>query len=226
MPATRAGTRAAIKDMDSRIDIIDGQLRSQLDQLRKSINHSLDSKDDESDMGETIRNFEKSMIKTLDSLKREVAELGKMVVGQEEKFQHRQNRNCVLLLGIREERREDLYGSVCTILSKKLEVTVAKGDLDACYRVGKKPGGDGKSRPVVVSFVNRWRRDEVFSGKRALKGSGVVMYEVLTSKCLDLFKKVKRKCGAKRCWTWSGNIYADVNGTKKLIKCEDDIGSI
>lgn len=224
MPSTRSKGKSAI-GMDSRIDRIESQLKDGLSQLRKSIGgEKVTSGEDRVDVQRAISEFEDAMNSSLSSLRLEVLEFKNMILKETETFHRKSHESCVLVTGLKHAAKEDLYKEVCSNLSTMLGMSVTKSDINNCYRLGRKTGGgDAKPRPVVVDFVHQWRRDQVFAEKRRLKGSGLVMYEMLTNSRLQLFRKVKEKLGFKSCWTWRGNIYACINNVRRRIEHENEI---
>nr|CAI5866639.1 unnamed protein product [Callosobruchus analis] len=98
-----------------------------------------------------------------------------------------------------------LPDTIANFISAKFKIEVTVADINFCYRMGAGARADknGKHpRPVAVYFVNRWLRDKVFFAKSNLKGSGVVMSEILTENALQLYKQTKTILGAKNVWTW------------------------
>lgn len=63
---------------------------------------------------------------------------------------------------------------------------------------------------MVVEFVCQWLRDAVFTRKSKLKGSRVVIVEMLVNKKLNLFRKVREKF-KNSSWTVKGNIKVMIN---------------
>lgn len=226
MPRTRAKARGIVKDandMSLRIDEIGGRLQEQLDQLRNSISGTQDDVMEES-VSQAIENFQKLVTNSLNKLRAEVAEIGTKFERQNEWLQRRCNGNFLVFQGVKESRDEDLVSEVSSLISQKIGVDIAVSDLNCSYRLGKKSAAVvDKPRPVAVEFVHRWKRDKVFTEKKELRGSGMAVFELLTSATLNLFRKVKQRLGVKGCWTWKGNVYGLINNSKKRISSEADL---
>lgn len=234
MPNTRAASRAAIKgidDMDSRIDLIGSQLQKGLDELRSSImgpNNTVSSAADENGGAQkALQSFEDTVRRTLGELRSEVAAIRTSVQKEYEDIRRQSYSNHIILQGLTEDDGEDICQKVCEFLNSKFHSGLSANDINSCYRLGKKSaGGDSKVRPLAVQFVHRWKRDRIYREKKILKGTGVVIYEMLTVYKFGLLKKVKQLLGVKRCWSRQGNVYAFINGTKTRIETESDILSL
>lgn len=234
MTKTRAKAKSAtisgLGEMDRKIDQIGNQLEKQLEQLRDSVSgcrsDTGDAEDAESGLRAAIASFQSNMNEALNGLRIEVAEIRTTIEHQNEGLRRRYNEGFIILHGVKEERGKTIYESVCSLLTHKVGIEVSPTDLSVCYRLGKKSPIADMARPLAVQFVHRWKRDKVFSEKKRLKGSGIVMFEMLTRATLDLFKKVKQKVGAAKCWTWRGTVFAFINNSKQRILREEDLSSL
>lgn len=227
MPSTRATSRAAIKDMDSRIEKIGNQLQRGLDALKDSIvGPNKDAADGSADARKALSDFEMVVKVTLDGLRSEVAAINASVFKYNEEISRQLYANHIVLQGFRENDDENICPLVCSFLNSKLRTDLTENDINSCYRLGRKSAvNEGRARPVAIQFVHRWKRDRVFGDKKKLKGSGVVLYEMLTTYKVELLKKAKQVLGVKKCWTWRGNIYVNINGAKTRIDSEGDFPS-
>lgn len=114
------------------------------------------------------------------------------------------NRSKILLLGVSENVKDDcLRKEIITIINTKLQFSLKDDDVYDCYRLGKK--NVNKPRPVVIQFTMISARNEIFHSKRQLKGSGLVIAEVLSPMRYDVFKLAKQKF-KKDCWSNNGKI--------------------
>lgn len=120
----------------------------------------------------------------------------------------------ILVYGIEENVEEEVFSTVTNLFKSRLNINVNKDQLNNCFRMGKKlekhKDDVPKHRPIVVEFVTQWMRDSVFSKKSKLKGSNIVMVEMLLKSKLNLFKKVREKF-KNNCWTVKGNIKVKIN---------------
>lgn len=92
---------------------------------------------------------------------------------------------------------------------------IVRNDISDCYRYGKVDVN--RPRPVVIEFVRVLKRGEVFRNKSAFKGTKVVISEFLTKRRHSLFREARKRYD-KNCWTVNGNVYVNVNGSKRVIK--------
>ncbi|XP_066143079.1 uncharacterized protein [Euwallacea fornicatus] len=116
------------------------------------------------------------------------------------------------------ENRDTVYraqNEFCDMVKRNMGIHITPGDIDFCYRMG--PPQDNRSRPLVVAFVNRWIRNDIFNSKRLLKGTGMLVFENLIYERLVLFRKVRALVGVKNCWTRRGKIFVALDGEKKQI---------
>lgn len=65
-----------------------------------------------------------------------------------------------------------------------------------------------------AEFIHRWKRDEVYYAKKGLKGSGLLLGEMLTLDNYKLFLKA-RKVYAERARTKRGNVVILVGNNKR-----------
>ncbi|VEN56570.1 unnamed protein product, partial [Callosobruchus maculatus] len=117
------------------------------------------------------------------------------------------------LFGVPEGDTRILPDTIANFISAKFKLEVTAGDINFCYRMGSSAQADRKGkrpRPVAVYFVNRWLRDKIFFSKSNLKGSSVVLSEILTENALQLYKQTKTILGAKNVWTWRGDFNTDL----------------
>lgn len=113
-----------------------------------------------------------------------------------------ESRNKLLLHGLQERSNEDLFDEVKNIIDNQLDIKLEKGDINVCYRYGKRSrkANAERCRPVLIHFVNLWKRNEVFYKKKLLRGTKLVLTEHLSPLRLNLYKTVKHRFG-KNSWT-------------------------
>nr|CAH7741520.1 unnamed protein product [Callosobruchus chinensis] len=119
-------------------------------------------------------------------------------------------------MGVKEIPHEDATKKVNDIITSKLNVDIDQGDIVALYRVGQI--SSDRSRRIVVSFKSNVVKRKVFSNRKALKGSGIVMKEDLTLLRLNMVKEAAEKYGFKNVWTQNGNVFAKTEkGVEKFL---------
>jgi len=177
-------------------------------------------KSDANKLAERFFQFEKSVLGSLDEIRTEISQLKFTATKQVMDV----NLNVILVHGV-EENQTDLYESVCNLITTKININIRKTDLNYCYRLGQKKPDQNRPRPIVVSFCQRWKRNEVFANKKRLKGSSVLFTELLTSDNLKLFKET-RHYFHNSCWSMGGKVFVLCKGAKVLVKSIDELKKI
>lgn len=135
------------------------------------------------------------------------------------------NYNKIVIREMPEREGADLVDQVCGVINNSVKVTCQKSEIKCCYRLGKlsRESSGRKCRPVVVEFVCQWKRNEVFFSKKNLKGSGLVVCELLTVDRHRLFLKVRKEFEHNNVWTAKGTIVVSINGAKVYVNTEGDL---
>ena len=119
-------------------------------------------------------------------------------------------RNCLIITGVKEKEGEDTDRVVLDIFEKKLNICLDIFQVDRSHRLNgpKRPESDNSQviRPIIVKFATYRSRNLVFKAKKLLKGSGIAIFENLTTRRASLLKDVKRIEGNRNAWTMDGNI--------------------
>lgn len=227
MPKSEAAT---IKALNSRMEEMAAQFKSEMDKFKEDFVDNLKlTEADEPNYGKlnqlhmNFLSFEKSVNDNLLTLKNEIHNLQtkiEVITLDVNKLNMSTNNNCILIHGLQEDDN-NLYEKVISLVSEKLNIQINLQDINYCYRLGQIKERPKKPRPVVILFCQRWMRDKVFYSKRKLKGSKVLLSEMLTSANLSLFKQARMSMG-QAVWTKNGKIYASQNNTKiSITKLED-----
>ena len=83
--------------------------------------------------------------------------------------------------------------------------TISILDIDWTHRLpGKKP--NGKSRPVIVTFLHYNTRTLIFKNKKRLKESWICITENLTTKRIKKLQTAREEHQFKNNWTQDGRI--------------------
>lgn len=123
------------------------------------------------------------------------------------------------IYGIPENTGENLKMTVDNIFNSKLNLKNMK--MDDCYRIGTST--DNKTRPVIVKFENMQQRNMVYFNKKKLKGSKIAITEELVKSTYELLLFAKENIGKDKVWTIGGRIITKTNGTKVVLRSEEDI---
>ncbi|XP_039275958.1 la-related protein 7-like [Nilaparvata lugens] len=132
-----------------------------------------------------------------------------------------QRRNCIRIFGVPEANKEDTDQLVIDVCKDKLGVNIELQDIDRSHRVGRRLAVAASNTPpprpraIIVKFVSYRQRYAVFSQKKKLKGTGVVIREDLTQRRIQLYNSMVEKFGYKNVWSFDGIIYwTDTEGKK------------
>lgn len=173
---------------------------------------------------EKFRLFESSVNSSLNELK---ADVNRLRIHQEEfkeKLMHlemKRHYNYIIIHGLKDDN-VDIYEKVLNLINSAIKIEVKKSDIKQCYRLGKKRDNSNRARPLAVQFCTLWMRDLVFFKKKCLKGSKVMITEMLKDDNLKLFKKCKEIMG-NLVWTYRGLIYIGTDNGKVRITSETDL---
>lgn len=113
--------------------------------------------------------------------------------------------------GIEEKENENCVNSIVEFCNEKLGVSLTVDKFDRAHRVGKKEAG--KTRSIMVKFINYNSKIAVCKCRKNLKGSNFYINEDLTQFNLRLFNFARGASSVKSVWFTDGKI---------LVRGEDD----
>lgn len=123
---------------------------------------------------EDIKEEIKEVKDRLTHMKLEIDDLKRKSVDSE----NRSRRNCLEFVGVNEsvgETEAMLETSLLNIISSKMRLTLAAGDIERCHRLGSpRPG---QSRSAIVRFLSYKTRDLVWQKRTSLKGTSIFLSE-------------------------------------------------
>ena len=152
-------------------------------------------------------------------------------------------RNCLILNGCQEKQAEsqpvihdqdvneqkdqeedNTDEIVLDVFRNIMDMRISIDEIERTHRLGRKAiinsSREDKSpksgRPIIIKFSTYRKRQEIFSNKKKLKGSGLVLTENLTKTRMHLLAKAKEIVGVKNCWTVDGRIVA-IRRDKKIV---------
>jgi len=115
-------------------------------------------------------------------------------------------RNCLVLHGIPEDKRENTDKIVLETINSKLNVKLEATDLDRTHRIGKHSPTSNRPRAIIIKFARYNVRASVFRGKKQLKNTQLMLTESLTSKRMRVLQLAKAKFGVRNVWTSDGEV--------------------
>lgn len=131
-------------------------------------------------------------------------------------------RNNIRLMGLSETKNNNnnILDTVKDLFVNKLKVnsTSIENELLVAYRVGQQSETNDKPRHIIVTFSNTSTKNLIYTKKRMLKGTGLVIKEDLTVKRLAIVKDAAEKYGFKNVWTFNGIVFAKTEkGVEKMF---------
>ena len=117
----------------------------------------------------------------------------------------------------------EIENFVCNTLNEHLQLDspLQANDLDIAHPLPSKKG-----TPVIVKFIRRTQKNEVYRKKRLLKGTKMIITESLTKRQLQLLEKARLEFKQCPVWSWKGEIFVFHNNKKKVIDDFIDITKI
>ena len=149
---------------------------------------------------------------------REIQELKLENESLREKIHHlekHQRNNNLILYGIKESEKSShtLMETVKNKFRDDLNIFVEDRDINMIYRIGKTDLKKEKIRPILISFVNNWKRSDIMKNKNKLKNN-VYASEDYPKEILDRRRELLPKLIEEKK---KGN-YAVLNYDKLIIK--------
>ena len=112
------------------------------------------------------------------------------------------------IYGVPEEPSEQVEAIVTDICINKLGVKISAADIDTAHRLGAR---EGNHKPIIVKFARRSAREEIYSNKRKLKNSSIVIREDLTGKKAAAVRNLVDKVGSRSVFTSRCTIFVHVH---------------
>lgn len=226
-----------LKFLNARVDALSKQfgdgisvLRAEFSNLKQTPITITGDCDNNLEFLNKLNSFQETITSSLQELKKETCdvrlELSK-VRKDITKMELQKNVNTLIIHGLKEEEHENINETVVSFFQQKLKLQINKNQINFCYRLGKKEAKhkSAKSRPISVRFVSRWVRNLVFTNKKLLKGTKMLITELLTVENLNLYKKACDIYDKNNVWTYNGLVYTkNASGARELIRDEQSLG--
>lgn len=127
-----------------------------------------------------------------------------LVVEDQEQYSRRNN---IRIHGIPEVQGENIYGKIVEVCHQHLGVDIEERDIDICHRL---KNSDGTTGTILVRFCRKYIRNLVFSNKKRLKGTKIVIREDLTRQRVAVYRRACERFNSKNVWTTDGKIVCKV----------------
>ncbi|KAI5699849.1 hypothetical protein M8J76_012580 [Diaphorina citri] len=169
------------------------------------------------------------------AMNQKMEELLMKVKELEDKNEHLENRiddleqygrrNNIRIFGINKDRSKkiedkDLEHEVISEINQKTGCGITTHQIEACHYLDK------NKTNVIVRFVSRKTRDEVFYKKKGFKGTKISITEDLTKKNYTLLKECQQNYDKKYIWTKYGIVKMNVNGKIMNVRTRKDLEDI
>ncbi|GBP56023.1 hypothetical protein EVAR_97444_1 [Eumeta japonica] len=106
------------------------------------------------------------MIEENEKLKQKIGNLENEI----EYLKKQKKTNNIVIYGLEEREKYilELFQSVKEIFKRDLNLSVEENEVNRLYRLGKNKA-ENKQRPVLLSFINGWKKDQIIKNKKSLK---------------------------------------------------------
>lgn len=140
------------------------------------------------------------------SFTRQVLDLISQVSAVNARIEERQDeqenysrRNCIVVHGIPETPKEDCVSKAIELFKSKLDVDIHPDQIDRAHRLGKTKDSRKMSevvsegrRAIIVKFTSYKFRHMVFTQKKRLKGTKILITESLTRLRISLVQEASK----------------------------------
>ena len=124
---------------------------------------------------------------------------------------------------------KDTTEAAIAVFNSRLDLNINNEHIDRSHRLGQRryETDIDRPRPVIVKFASYETRRRVFTAKRKLKGTKLVVTENLTKRRSELLRKVRSFDNVECAWTIDGRIICLLADGKKLtVQTERDVPTV
>ncbi|KAL0882524.1 hypothetical protein ABMA27_000986 [Loxostege sticticalis] len=106
--------------------------------------------------------------------------------------------NNIVVFGIEEKEKStiELLRELKDNIKQDLNIDIVDNEVNKIHRIGKKDPGSNKPRPVICSFVNYWKKNEIIKNKKNLKN--IYIMEDYSKEALKKRKELQTKLVEER----------------------------
>ena len=118
----------------------------------------------------------------------------------------------------------NMWYAIIHVLNSKLQLNtpLTSLDVDICHFLPSKKG----KNPIIIKFVRRTVRNEVFNNKSKLKSLDSNSQLAITESRLKLVDEARRVFDFRNVWTMKGFVYCRFQGQRHYIDDFSDISRI
>ncbi|CAG9560983.1 unnamed protein product [Danaus chrysippus] len=195
-----------------------GNRMAEFEKQLKSTSNTEGNKNSLDKLASEFKEFKASVWNILDLLRTLVTNLSSQI----DDIDNTSRRNALLFGGIQEAEGENLVSTVLGTIQVLMGIPdLQPGVIQYCHRIGSK--SERAPRPIVVRFNDLKVKSLIWSSKKKLKSSPVVLSEFLTKVRQSLFTKARKRFGITNTWTLNGNIYIKLpNNERRRVTTQED----
>lgn len=153
-----------------------------------------------------MREQTKEILSSIDGkLEPLIKETKKLVLENEQmrkkiaKLEQSNRKNNIIIFGVEEKRKNNL--ELLEVVTKIFrhdseESTILKSDIDTIYRLGRKDIKNNKPKPIKMSLLNNWKREQVMENKKLYEN--VYLTEDYPKEVMDKRKSLQHQMQEER----------------------------
>ena len=151
-----------------------------------------------------------------------LAAIAKLEFSIDELEQYGRN-NCLILHGLHNfpnahSNYDEFLLKVITTLNLHLNLSLDINCVDIAHPL---PTARNGNTPIIIKFLRRSTRNQVFKRKRLFSRTGLAVTESLTKRRLSLLNEAKSLLGDKNVWTYKGTVFTNINSKHEKIVSQE-----
>lgn len=233
--------KVTLEDILKKINEIAGNQKSCEANFNKSFESLTEQLTDNTAAVKSQNDSLEKCLKIIDDLVIENKNLNKKILSLEnrvEELEQYSRTNAVEIHGVPFQNNEDVL-SVVKEVGKALDMNITDTMIDACHRLGRKPGPNNSSPGIIVKFVRRLDKEELLKKRRVKSNLStrhmnlgldqpVYINESLSPMRRRLFvaaRQMKRDKGYRFLWVRGGKILVRKEESAPVIQvaCQADL---
>ena len=151
-----------------------------------------------------------------------LAAIAKLEFSIDELEQYGRN-NCLILHGLHNfpnahSNYDEFLLKVITTLNLHLNLSLDINCVDIAHPL---PTARNGNTSIIIKFLRRSTRNQVFKRKRLFSRTGLAVTESLTKRRLSLLNEAKSLLGDKNVWTYKGTVFTNINSKHEKIVSQE-----
>ncbi|XP_008487928.1 uncharacterized protein LOC103524675 isoform X1 [Diaphorina citri] len=161
---------------------------------------------------DAVQNAVEKKFKEMEEKVKHLEEENEKLTNQIDDLEQYGRRNNIKIYGIQKVDPKNLEKEVVKEINEKAGASIVSSQIEACHYLDK------NKTSVIVRFVSRKTRDDVYYLKKNLKGTRISITEDLTKKKYQLLKECQKHFEKRSLWTKYGVVKLHLNGKVHNIK--------